>query len=89
MGILDFFWRFTDRLGYYISGEYRLEEASKEIKSIYTALEEAERDLRNFNETSLRLKKKGKNVIEEEKLHNKVSILSKLKRDINKILREF
>ncbi len=91
---------FFERAGE-IFGFRRFSEEDNHIKAVYVALAKAEKELKVWNEvtyiTDIRSKREkdkenlpiiAKNM-KEERLQHKAAILSQLKREINKVLREF
>ena len=101
MGFADF----VEKLGQVILGLRRpgFSEYDNHIKAIYAALQKAENDLKNYERViyeTRKIKPRGKEgtiyspkdlnkELKEQRLQNKVAVLSQLKREINSILREY
>lgn len=90
MRITDVLAKISDKI--YDVSKKKYEEEDRIIAAIYVAVEKAKIDLRNYNEATEVLINKnplsGK-VMRADKLKNKISVISQLKKDINNILREF
>ncbi|MBS3171036.1 hypothetical protein J4449_00320 [Candidatus Woesearchaeota archaeon] len=87
MGFLDFLANIGERIESLFVPNYS--EETREIKEIYIVLKKVEQDLKNYNYGIQRLKGKSRKEMETQKLVNKLGLLSQMKKDINKILREF
>lgn len=95
MGFLDFLGK--------VFGYKNMSEEDKAIKAIYAAVQKAENYMKTYNaaigktskwkpdptQRNIYAPKDIHKELKEEKLKNKVSVLSQLKKDINNILREF
>ena len=87
MGFIDFLANIGERIESLVVPNYS--EDTREIKEIYIVLKGTEKDLKNYNEAIYRLKGKSRKEMKTQKLVNKLSLLIQMKKDINKILREF